>query len=48
VPISGVPGSNIKAKPKAQKSTPQMQVSTMPSTRMFTVSRVRAKPVSSI
>src|ERR1700722_2490069 len=48
VPIQGVPGQNIKAKPHSQKVTPQMQVSAMPSTMMLTVSRERAKPVSSI
>src|SRR6202049_406892 len=48
VPIHGVPGSNMKAKPHSQKVTPQMQVSAMPSTMMFTVSRERAKPVSSM
>src|SRR6266404_1056546 len=48
VPIHGVPGQNIKAKPHSQKVTPQMQVSAIPSTMMFTVSRDRANPVSSI
>src|SRR6267154_3806208 len=48
VPIHGVPGQNMKAKPHSQKVTPQMQVSAIPSTRMFTVSRDRANPDSSI
>src|SRR5436305_5699941 len=48
VPIHGLPGSNIKAKPQAQNKTPQMQVSAIPSTRIFTDSRERAKPASSI
>src|SRR5215467_14685176 len=48
VPIQGVPGSNIKAKPQAQNKTPQMQVSAMPSTRILTDSRERANPASSI
>src|SRR2546430_328289 len=48
VPIQGVPGSNMKAKPHAQNSTPQMQVSAIPSTRILTDSRERAKPASSI
>ena len=43
-----LPGSNMNAKPQAQNVTPQMQVSTMPSTRMLTDSRDRAKPASSI
>ena len=38
----------MKAKPIAQKRMPQMQVSAMPSTRMFTDSRSRAKPASSM
>ena len=38
----------MKAKPHSQKVTPQMQVSAIPSTRMLTVSRERAKPDSSI
>ena len=46
--MSGVPSSNMKAKPMAQNSTPQMQVSAMPSTRMLTDSRSRAKPDSSM
>src|SRR5262249_16678614 len=48
VPIQGVPEQNMKAKPQSQKVTPQMQVSAIPSTRMLTVSRERAKPDSSI
>ena len=48
VPMKPLPGSNMKAKPQAQNVTPQMQVSTMPSTRMLTDSRDRAKPASSI
>src|SRR4029077_850106 len=48
VPIHGVPGQNMKAKPHSQKVTPQMHVSAIPSTRMFTVSRDRANPDSSI
>src|SRR5437588_1944453 len=48
VPITGVPGSNMKAKPQAQNRTPQIQVSAIPSTRMLTDSRERAKPASSI
>src|ERR1700691_6691247 len=48
VPIHGVPGQNIKAKPHSQKVTPQMQVSAIPSTRMLTVSRERANPDSSM
>src|SRR5712671_875498 len=48
VPIHGVPGQNMNAKPHSQKVTPQMQVSAMPSTMMFTDSRDRANPVSSI
>src|SRR5690349_7735938 len=47
-PIQGVPGINIKAKPNAQKSTPQIQVSAIPSTKILTASRWRAKPASSI
>ena len=43
-----LPGSNMKAKPHAQNVTPQMQVSTMPSTRMLIDSRDRAKPASSM
>src|SRR6185436_16785472 len=48
VPMKPFPGSNMNAKPQAQKVTPQMQVSTIPSTRMLTDSRDRAKPASSI
>src|SRR5215467_8851027 len=48
VPIQGVPGSNMKAKPQAQNNTPQIQVSAMPSTRILTDSRERANPASSI
>src|ERR1700690_3785939 len=48
VPIHGVPGQNMKAKPQSQKVTPQMQVSAIPSTRMLTVSRERANPDSSM
>src|SRR6186713_932360 len=48
VPIHGVPGSNMKAKPHAQNVTPQMHVSTMPSTRMLIDSRDRANPASSM
>src|SRR6266700_843365 len=48
VPIQGVPGSNMKAKPQAQNKIPQMQVSAMPSTRILTDSRERANPASSI
>ncbi len=43
-----LPGSNMKAKPHAQNVMPQMQVSTMPSTRMLIDSRERAKPASSM
>src|SRR6266404_1516407 len=38
----------MKLNPKAKKSTPQRQVSTMHSMRTFTVSRERQKPASSI
>src|SRR5260370_7488067 len=48
VPIHGVPGQNMNAKPHSQKVTPQMQVSAIPSTRILTVSRERANPDSSI
>src|SRR5216684_376967 len=48
VPIHGVPGQNMNAKPHSQKVTPQIQVSAIPSTRMFTVSRERANPDSSM
>src|ERR1700733_5806719 len=37
-----------KAKPHAQNKIPQIQVSAMPSTRILTDSRERAKPASSI
>src|SRR6266851_3012295 len=48
VPIHGVPGQNMNAKPHSQKVTPQMHVSAIPSTRMLTVSRERANPDSSM
>src|SRR6185436_12167313 len=48
VPMNPLPGSNMNAKPQAQNNTPQMQVSTMPSTRMLMDSRERAKPASSM
>src|SRR5215831_7515151 len=48
VPMNPLPGPNMKAKPQAQNVTPQMQVSTMPSTRMLMASRERAKPASSM
>src|SRR4029450_1741249 len=48
VPMKPLPGSNTTAKPHAQNVTPQMHVSTMPSTRMLIDSRERAKPASSI
>src|SRR6476469_9823917 len=48
VPMKPLPGSNMNAKPHAQNVTPQIQVSTMPSTRMLIASRERAKPASSI
>src|SRR6476661_229055 len=48
VPMNPLPGSNMNAKPQAQNVIPQMQVSTMPSTRMLIDSRERAKPASSI
>src|ERR1700674_1260387 len=35
VPMNPLPSSNMNAKPQAQNVTPQMQVSTMPSTRML-------------
>ena len=38
----------MNAKPNAQNSNPQSAVSTMHSSRMLEVSRVRAKPASSI
>src|SRR5436190_841497 len=47
-PMKPLPGMNMNAKPHAQKVTPQMQVSTMPSTRMLIDSRDRAKPASSM
>jgi hypothetical protein len=47
-PMNPFPGSNMKAKPHAQNATPQMQVSTMPSTRMLMDSRDRANPASSM
>ena len=48
VPMNGVPSMNMKAKPHAQNVTPQMHVSTIPSTRMLIDSRDRAKPASSM
>jgi hypothetical protein len=45
-PMSPFPSPNMKAKPMAQNSRPHRQVSTMHSSRMFTVSRDRAKPAS--
>ena len=45
-PMKPFPAPNMNAKPKAQKRAPQRQVSTMPSSRMFTVSRVRENPAS--
>src|SRR6516165_9518582 len=48
VPMKPLPGSNMKANPHAQNVTPQMQVSTMPSTRMLIDSRDRANPASSM
>src|ERR1700694_821246 len=48
VPMNPLPGSNMNAKPQAQNVIPQMQVSTIPSTRMLTASRDRANPASSI
>src|SRR4051812_21542464 len=48
MPMKPFPGSNMNAKPHAQNVTPQMHVSTMPSTRMLIDSRDRAKPASSI
>src|SRR6185295_16029643 len=48
VPMKPFPGSNMNAKPQAQNATPQMQVSTIPSTRMLIDSRERAKPASSM
>ena len=46
--MNPLPFMNMNAKPQAQNVTPQMHVSTMPSTRMLTDSRERAKPASSI
>ena len=46
--MNPLPGSNMNAKPQAQNVMPQMQVSTMPSTRMLMDSRDRANPASSI
>src|SRR5690348_5011458 len=46
-PMKPFPFMNMNAKPQAQNVTPQMQVSTMPSTRMLIDSRDRAKPASS-
>jgi hypothetical protein len=46
--MNPLPGSNMKAKPQAQKVKPQMQVSTIPSTRMLIDSRDLANPASSI
>src|ERR1700749_1482612 len=48
VPMNPFPDSNMKAKPHAQNVTPQMHVSTMPSTRMLIDSRDRANPASSM
>src|SRR5436190_11046048 len=48
MPMNPLPGSNMNAKPQAQNVRPQMQVSTIPSTRMLIDSRERAKPASSI
>src|SRR5215831_1410260 len=48
LPMKPLPSSNMNAKPQAQNVTPQMQVSTMPSTRMLIDSRDRAKPASSM
>src|SRR4051812_13746530 len=48
VPMKPLPGSNMNANPQAQNSTPQMHVSTIPSTRMLIDSRDRANPASSI
>src|SRR6185436_20860529 len=48
VPMKPFPDSNMKAKPHAQNVTPQIQVSTIPSTRMLMDSRDRANPASSI
>ena len=43
-----LPWLNMNAKPKAKKSKPQRQVSTMHSIRTFTVSRDRQNPASSM
>src|SRR5215467_8163722 len=48
MPMNPLPGSNMNANPQAQNVTPQIQVSTMPSTRMLIDSRDRANPASSI
>src|SRR6185503_19836985 len=48
VPIQGVPDINMKAKPQAQNVIPQIRVSAMPSAKILTASRERAKPASSI
>src|SRR6476620_178776 len=48
VPMNGVPSMNMNAKPQAQKVMPQMQVSTIPSTRILIDSRERANPASSM
>ena len=40
-PIHPFPSPNMNAKPKAQNSKPQSAVSTMHSSKMFDVSRVR-------
>src|SRR6478752_2423495 len=48
LPMKPLPEPNMKAKPQAQNRMPHRQVSTIPSSKMFTVSRVRAKPASSI
>ena len=45
-PMIPFPEPNMKAKPNAQKRSPQRHVSTMPSRRTLTVSRVRANPAS--
>jgi hypothetical protein len=42
------PDPNMNAKPHAQKRMPHKHVSTIPSRRTLTVSRVREKPASSI
>ena len=48
VPMNLLPSSNMNANPIAQKKMPQMAVSAIPSTRMLTDSRSRAKPASSM